>query len=306
MVGTGRGGKSVPNKRKKREPDSARSGAKSAPPKSSKRTGGAVRHGKARALGFKGFVNLVKPPLPKVMPLVHMTDALGAREILTSGIIEPRLCRHFSALTGVDEKLSYFFYGRAGYRPKGSEPTKNSAKLPVALIIEFDRTQHPIKRIFPFDTGAAFEKMYAAFIHDRMKVPDFDLEGEIESAQKVVSAFFETNEGYLNDRPKSTLNLDAAEFEVGCYYNLLRNTADTGVDNRKSSIEVQFEKPIELSKSRLLAVVMPEALLDSSVFQGLLNSFSVTASPYIMTGGSTTEYDGVLIAESTKVLRRFL
>ena len=87
---------------------------------------------------------------------------------------------------------------------------------------------------------------------------------------------------------------------------MTRHTGSSKVDNRKSSIEVQFGAPIELSKTKILGVVMPETLLQSKIFLALLESFNVTATPYILTGGCSTEHDGVLIAESTKLLRKFL
>ena len=261
---------------------------------------------KAIPISFPDFVAQAGAPLPKVLPLVHMTDALGAREILISNKIEARSCRHFSALLLSDEPLSFFFYGRAAYRPRINSPSKNGATLPVALIIAFDPSQHVIKRIFPFDTGAAFTKLYSPFLHERLKVMDFCLGNQIDAAQKNVATFYETNQNYSRDTVSTTINHDPAQFEVDNYINMIKNTAQLDVDNRKSSIEIQFQEPIDLNKTKILGVVLPETLMDSTIYKDLLKPHSISPKSYVLTGGSTAEYDGVLIAESTKLLRNHL
>lgn len=259
-----------------------------------------------KSVGFKGFVDETSGPLPRLLPMVHMTDAFGVRGILQSGKIEPRLCRHFTELLKKEEHLSYFFYGRASYRPRLQSTTKNNARYPVALIIAFDPTQHSIKRIFPFDTGACFEKMYETWLHDRMKVMEFCLGDIIESAQKNISRFFNSNENYIDGKATAKIDVDPAEFEIANFHSMINNVGDTKVDNRKSSIEIQFDKPIELSKSKILGVIVPETLMSSELLKSLVEPHNIKPTPYELSDGSTSECDGVLIIEAKKLLRNFL
>ncbi len=135
---------------------------------------------------------------------------------------------------------------------------------------------------------------------------DFFLGDKIDAAQKTVATFFETNENYSNDKPLSTISHDPAEFEVDNYINMIRSTANSPLDDRKSSIEIQFQEVIDLTKTKILEVVIPESLMQSNMYMTLLAAHGVKPTPYVMTRGSTSEYDGVLISEYTKLLRAHL
>ena len=255
---------------------------------------------------FKSFVETATEPLPKILPLVHMTDCLSLRKILEAGKIEPKTCRHFSALLNQDEPLSFFFYGRASYRSKAGISSNNNTQLPAALIIQLDEAVHSVKRIFPFDTGACFQNFYGPWLDSRFTVMDFFLGKNVVLAQKNVATFFGTNENYIADNALATVACDAADFEISNYHNMLKNTASTSVDSRKSSIEIQIDSPIELKKTKLLGAIIPDTQMSSKKIEALLASFNTARTPYQQTGGSTTECDGVLISKSIEMLRKFL
>ncbi|MBC3916837.1 hypothetical protein H8L32_05060 [Undibacterium sp. CY18W] len=255
---------------------------------------------------FKSFVETTTQKLPKILPLVHMTDCLNLRKILEAGKIEPKTCKHFSKLLKQDEPLSFFFYGKASYRSKAGTPANNDTQLPAALIIQLDEAVHSVKRIFPFDTGACFQKYYKPWLDSRFTVMDFFLGKDIDIAQKHVAKFFGTNKNYIIDKALMKVVCDAADFEIINYHHMLKNTANTSVDNRKSSIEIQIDGTIELKKTKILGAIIPDTQMSSKKIETLLTSFNTIRTPYQQTRGSTTECDGVLISKSIEIIRKFL
>jgi hypothetical protein len=257
-----------------------------------------------KSLGFKNFIESANPPLPPVLPLVHMTDAYQALKIFTSGEILANKCVHFSKLLSTDELLSYFFYGRASYRSKNRPTIASGAEYPVAIVLRIDPSYQNPRRVFPFDTGAHFHEMYEDFLHKKMPIMDFNLGSSLEIAQKAVFQFFGSNLDYIQERPKKDLKLDPADFDVLSFHNLITGTAKSEVDSRRSSIEIQYGQSIELVKTKLVAVILPEILRSSPTFSNLLKPFGIRPSFYVLNSGSAAENDGVLISESTKLLKR--
>jgi hypothetical protein len=83
------------------------------------------------------------------LPMVHVTSAGAAYDILRSGKIVPNQCTVF------EKNLCYFFVSRPDYRHKTwSEKQEYISYFPVAFIF---RREFPINvyHVYPFDTGAA-------------------------------------------------------------------------------------------------------------------------------------------------------
>ena len=240
--------------------------------------------------------------LPDILPLVHVTDAYGARSILETAIIKARPCKHFAKFTGVEESLAYFSYGKPSYRNRENGINANGASYPVAFLVDVNLLDHPIKRIFPFDTGGF--GLYSDFLHHKMKPLDFNLGEHIEMAQRLVLKLYDTNLRYLKDtvRPHSELAIDPLALELLNYHAMIENRGATKSDSRNSTVEIQFERSIPLTVKNFRGLIVPESLSESSQFKSLLGKFRINAVAYSLTRGSSPEYDGALIAKTVDSL----
>src|SRR5689334_7650680 len=89
--------------------------------------------------------NSIKPS--QGLPLVHSSAAYTIRRILQNKeIVARQECKVFRG-----EKLNYFFVGRPAYK-KEYEVEGDYWELPACVILDYSSV--PIKRIYPFDTGA--------------------------------------------------------------------------------------------------------------------------------------------------------
>jgi len=91
------------------------------------------------------------------LPLVHTTESYYLKKIVGSGIVEARRCNVFR-----NEKLSYFFVGRAAYKRELHQEAEYW-ELPACLVFSF--FIDGVKRIYPFDSGAFKAKRYPSFIN---------------------------------------------------------------------------------------------------------------------------------------------
>lgn len=213
------------------------------------------------------------PSLPQKLPLVHSTDAYTFANILKEECLAPAKCDVFNG-----EVLTYFFYGRPAYRPAGDEkPLTLQHYCPVVLIFKPDLIA-TAKRIFPFDTGAFNLGLYAPFLHQKMKLEDFELEASPDTPSKVVSLFFGTNEAYLSGKPSQNVRLDASDFEAQSYLGVIEAKGSNMVDSRSSSIELQTNEPIMLD-AEVAAVILPQVFLDGKIGESL-KGLNIDALPY--------------------------
>jgi hypothetical protein len=230
---------------------------------------------------FRTFVEGTSTPLPDRLPLIHVTQATWAMRILGDGQIVTRWCPIFA------EDLIYCFYGCARYRSNSSKPTRPTAWLPMAFILQCDEYQHHIKRVFPFDSGAFSAGLFAAAVHVGMAIEEFQLAPTIESAQRCVKAFFESNPHYINEHPSKVLTYPAANLHVNSYAELIAAPATADVDHRRSAIEIQLDSNIKISTSRFIALVVPEVLLDDTDFvQRIRTECGVDPTPYSVFGAA--------------------
>jgi hypothetical protein len=117
------------------------------------------------------------------LPWVHSTSASNLIDIIADGKLLATPCNVFR-----QDKLCYFFVGRPAYKMK---PTENPStwQLPVAFVVRFEKPP-PIKRIFPFDSGAFHERRLPDYItmfkmdgYDRAAAIELQIEQDIEIRQ---------------------------------------------------------------------------------------------------------------------------
>jgi hypothetical protein len=197
------------------------------------------------------------PPLP----LVHTTSSPTFEFFLAdaSRRLEARNCKVYN------EPLLYFFYAKPSFQPRDAEDTHDADMMqfaPVCLVIAAPSSIRP-KRIMPFDSGAYSKGLLAKEGHAHHSLPKelFELQ-DPQAAQSIVSLFFGSNAAYYDERPIVPPPIDPRTNTcVETYFSLISRTGTNQGDSRLNSIEVQFDKDIELSEpGTVLAVAMAEGL----------------------------------------------
>lgn len=212
------------------------------------------------------------------LPCFHTTDSYCLRDIVIDS--------NGKILPDPHQGRAYFFYGRPCYRIP-SDPqtsTKETAEFPTCLVLSPGCVHKlSICGIYPFDSGAFINALYAPYFHPQMELEDFKLEASPSTPPKVVTAFYGTNMNYYLGQPLEDIEFDALEFELQSYYKLLKSGGRQNFDDRSSAIEIQTQNEVTLSKGDVLAVVVPVNFMDNEAFRtvivGQWNATPITYQP---------------------------
>jgi hypothetical protein len=225
------------------------------------------------------------------LPLVHATECHHFDSIRRSHMLRPRPCPVFN------EPLLYFFYGRPSYRDSSkTTPIKDISYCPICFVFRTGRNI-PIKRLFPFDTGASQNPhaLYEPQVLANDALLKFSLIGAIQNAQRIVRTFFDTDENYLGGRAKIGLAFSRGELDAKAYYDLISGGGKPECDDRRSAIEIQTDASIDLHGA-LLAIAMPTTFLeDAPLMQTLLEDWHALPLTYSADiGMRPTEFHGTI------------
>lgn len=199
------------------------------------------------------------------LPLLHTCDAFSFRSILDNGALMPQLCDVFSS------DLLYTYYGIPSYRTNYGMATTNPALHMICIILNSEKLDE-IYKIYPFDSGA-FEKlplMKETFFHPKNKILDFEVDNSLDGAKRVIKTFYETNENYVEQRPKATQRFNSLAFEAQNYQTLISHKGNSILDDRASSIEIIFDKKIPLTKETVKQVIIPNSFKDDEYNRDLI------------------------------------
>lgn len=194
----------------------------------------------------------------KILPILHSCDGYGFRDILQSKTLKTSICDVFG------QEFLYAYYGIPSYRKKLDEATNNLAFFPVCFILDYSKLPN-IHKIHPFDTGAFIKipEIKKDHFYPKMDIKDFELNSDIIEASKVVEKFYSTNYNYLRNQPTAVKNnFQSSELEAQSYISLISDTSNSRYDNRASTIELIFDKEINLTKESLVQVILPSDMLD--------------------------------------------
>lgn len=192
------------------------------------------------------------------LPWCRTLDAYDFMEMVERGACIPNQCKVF------DEPLIYFFYGRPAFRFDEND-VANGIELPVVLVFNTDIVGAG-RRMYPFDSGAFVAKRYSGSMHRRMKLGHFALPVGIDAAMKFVAAFFGTNRGYMRTAARRPVRKFNGEYEVKSLVNLYSAAGRKKADDRRQAVELQIPEPLDLFDGKLLAIVYPDELADSTWF----------------------------------------
>lgn len=238
------------------------------------------------------------PPWDPLLPLTHTCDAFDFRGIMEEKKLLTHECPVFSG-----EALVYCFYGRPAYRPsRTKQATSIPAYMPVSIILTPDSVQTP-KRIFPFDTGAFNSKLFENHMHPHMKINDFLLEPSQDLPGRCVKRFFGSNNKYFHGEPNPD-DIPSLEFEALSYYSLISEKGISGYDDRRSTIEIQSDNSIILTRSNVLLVVLPTIFLDDDkVQQTIVGEWGADVRTYSIHHGNPNEYVRLIYHEVEQYLQ---
>jgi hypothetical protein len=207
---------------------------------------------------FAEWVDRHEPAASRLLPLTHIAGVVNAQRIIDDGRIS------LPAKTDGEfrKPLVYLFYGRPAYRLKSGTTVQLESSCPCCFVFSPDLLARS-HNIHAFDTGAFFNRLYSHVVDEDFKVEDFSLDNEPQRLNRLISATFTDEAGYI-DADKSRLRKvddasEAWELEGRAYLTLLHSPGRNEPDDRVATIEVNFQDPVPLDKN-LLGVVVPHTL----------------------------------------------
>lgn len=240
---------------------------------------------------FDGFVADASPTSP-LLPLIHMTDGYCMRLILGEEALTPQEC------PTMGHPALYFSYGRPSFRPNGKAlPTALSSYAPVCFVM--DATAVPVKKSYPFDSGAFAQKMFASSTHKKMELKHFELAANLERPQQIVTTFFGSNTKYFDNDPIRNVTHSPLQFEVESFLALLGDKQSESYDDRISAVEVISDTTI-LLKGAVKAMVFPGQFLDDDIFKKALSALGCHPIPYSLGARFTNEASFSRISDSVR------
>jgi hypothetical protein len=211
---------------------------------------------KPRTMSLKEFLSRQNLPGALNLPWVHSASASRLFKIVEDEKLVAMNCTVFRG-----EKLCYFFVGRPAYK-FNSEGVPSAWQLPVAFVLRF-QSPPPIKRAFPFDSGAFMKNRMPDYI-SMFDLDGFDLAGDPQLVGRLVSLYFKTPERYVQRRAvgeeelKADNSFDMRHAELQALGRLFREGSTSNLDDRAAAVEIQVAQDVPLRREDLLGVVIPE------------------------------------------------
>jgi hypothetical protein len=214
-------------------------------------------------LGVKEHIGVLPPTYnERTLPYTHSTPLDVFREkILPALCIEPQLCSVFHT------KLTYLFYGKAPYVVRAKIGTVLHAfHNPVCLI--FKPGSIPIKRAFPFDSGAFHAKHSESDLSKHLsgfEIDKFEIGETEQDISAYIAFFYNTNNNYLSGNCVRRSEIDPLDSNpdnkaLQLLLHWLCKTQPTSVDRRGNTIEVITEDNLNIS-SNIEAIIAPESYM---------------------------------------------
>lgn len=209
------------------------------------------------------------------LPIVHTSESYIISKCMESGRLRTSPCDVFG------ENILYFFVGRPSYKKLASEESE-FWELPSCVVFDFSLSS--AKRIYPFDTGAFRKRKYPSFIN-MMRMEDFEIDVSESSVKRAIGAFFQDNRSYFRLLPRSEadffgrLDVDATDAEIQALFKLIRSRSST-FDDRRFSLEIQYDRDFEFSERVPIYCVVPEVYIESEKFMRWIDGYKINLDTY--------------------------
>ena len=226
----------------------------------------------------------------KMMPLVHIakkdriTGKNNGELILKDGAFNTKRDDALSRLTAKEENLIFFFYAKPAYKdPIGFDPMN----LPIIFIVE---TQNSPARIFPFDTGAFINNRFVHSLGNnyeaKYNLMDFQLIADIKKLGKYINSFWKNNISYYKDRLHIHKRIVPTENkDLVSLIKLIKAPITPFCDERKHTIELQFDKSMELNGNLKAVFISQNIITKNPSILDNIAKFTSTLLIYRENGG---------------------
>jgi hypothetical protein len=120
------------------------------------------------------------------------------------------------------------------------------------------------------DSGAFNGGLYSRYHSDSLTIQTLEIGNRIEDAARFVTAFFESNLNYYLGRLRADLNVSPTDIPGNAYRAIVSDAGKTLVDDRRATIEIQHQSPIELTRNTVFGIALPWEFLQDDVLRELL------------------------------------
>ncbi len=199
--------------------------------------------------------------LPTELPLVHVTAAWVAKEIVGDRAFAAKWCDVF------ERDLVYFFVLRPAYRSKyGSEESHQLTRFPVVFIVKPSAVPAPV-HVYPFDTGGAAKGAFATHADRYVYLEDYAVEASHGGAVGHIGwAFTSLNAYYKGDvRPNVQHGVPLSESVTLGYIDVARMGIEgsNAHDKRASTVEMAASHNVAL-QDNIDLVIFPKQYLEGN------------------------------------------
>ncbi len=199
--------------------------------------------------------------LPAELPLVHVTAAWLAKEIVRDRAFTPKWCDVF------EKDLLYFFVLRPAYKSKhGNEESHQLSRFPVVFIVKPSAVPAPA-HVYPFDTGGAAKGAFAKQADPFVYLEDYAVEASHNGAVGHIGWAFSSLEGYYKGDLKQDIQADIplSESVTLGYIDVARMGIEGSNqhDKRASTVEVASSHNVAL-QDNIDLVVFPKQYVEGN------------------------------------------
>ncbi len=206
------------------------------------------------------------------------------------------------------ENLCYLFVGRPSYKVPASE-NPSEWQLPVVFVLRFAH-ELPIKRIFPFDSGAFVGKRLPNYI-TCFNINNYDVSENKSNIGRLVSIFFGDDARYIKRRSfdisdiKERHEIDARHQEIAALARLYREDSNANLDDRAAAIELQITEDIYLTSQNVLGIVMPSEYARIPGFRDSIFHITDTIETYDLHPLNSAGHYGLIYEAVNNIYRRY-
>ncbi len=234
-------------------------------------------------------------------PFVHSTPSARIIDILNDSKILATQCNVFR------EKLCYLFVGRPAY--KWTFNAQASAwQLPFVVMIK-DIGISPLKRIYPFDTGAFSARILPDYI-TMFERERFNVGTNLSDIEKIISTFFTNSKNYMSAKAKSEdkiaedYSLGVKHQEISALSRLFNDRSNSAVDDRGRTIELQIAEDLIISKKNVIGMILPRQYANDIDIKEAIEHLGCEVETYSEFPLSVNSYYGIIYQHISSIMRR--
>jgi hypothetical protein len=196
----------------------------------------------------------------KLLPLCHTTTEGYFSQIFNTGMLEPTLCPEYN------ERLLYFYYGKASYLVDQEGLAVVDAEPPIALLYEFvavEKAAEGFKRLLPFDSGGFQRYGFSKGTHRKSFTIAPDRKKQAQEIHDLIDLIYKDNAFYLKDNfAESKLDAESqhcwAVSQLDGLYNVRVKHRSIAAGKQALTLELQVGVEIKVTP---IVIIFPYELL---------------------------------------------